>query len=54
MTLSLWPEQLGGDIYEDKKAAGVWGPIGLCLQAVPSPPKPRGLPTGMAFLDARL
>lgn len=53
MAPSLWPELLGGDIYENEKAAEVWGLTGLCLQAVPSPPKPKGLPAGMALLDHR-
>lgn len=53
MAPSLWPEPLGGDIYENEKVAGVWGLTGLCLQAARNPPKPRGLPAGMALLNPR-
>lgn len=57
MTSGLWPEQLGGDTCEGKKAAGVWGPTGLSpgcpkrseAQSAtrrPGPPGPQALTSG--------
>lgn len=49
----MWPEQLGGNIYKDKKAIRVWGNYRPVYKQFPSPTKPRGLPAGLAILDPR-